>query len=177
MFEPPDARRSRRVWVSRGRAHLELATPAVEGGPSVRRALRRQLERLDGVEWAAVNDAVGRVLVTFDERRVRVDDVVDVIAAIEQARGGTQVFPLNPDHPADLEPLVAALVTVAVDTVGDRRRLRRPDAAGAAADPARDARAGVPRQPAVDQEGAGRAGSAPPARTWRSPAPARCCTR
>jgi cation-transporting ATPase I len=116
MFEPPDARRSRRVWVSRGRAHLELAAPAVEGGPSVRRALRRQLERLDGVEWAAVNDAVGRVLVTFDERRVRVEDVVDVIAAVEQARGGTQVFPLNPDHPADLEPLVAALVTVAVDT-------------------------------------------------------------
>ena len=33
MFEPPDARRSRRVWVSRGRAHLELAAPAVEGGP------------------------------------------------------------------------------------------------------------------------------------------------
>ena len=65
-----------------------------------------------------MNDAVGRVLVTFDERRVRVDDVVEVIAAIEQARGGTQVFPLNPDHPADLEPLVAAMVTLAVDTVG-----------------------------------------------------------
>ena len=118
MFEPPAARRSRRVWVSRGRAHLELATSAVEGGPSVQRALRRQLERLDGVEWAAVNDAVGRVLVTFDERRVRVDDVVEIIAAVEQARGGTQVFPLSQDHPADLEPLVAALVTVAVDTVG-----------------------------------------------------------
>ena len=118
MFEPPSARRSRRVWVSRGRAHLELATPAVEGGPSVQRTLRRQLERLDGVEWAAVNDAVGRVLVTFDERRIRVDDVVEVITAIEQARGGKQVFPLNPDHPADLEPLVAALVTLAVDTVG-----------------------------------------------------------
>jgi cation-transporting ATPase I len=116
MFEPPHARRSRRVWVSRGRAHLELALPAVEGGPSVRQKLRRQLQRLDGVEWAAVNDAVGRVLVTFDERRVRVEDVIDVIAAVEQARGGTQVFPLKQDHPADLEPLVAALVTAAVDT-------------------------------------------------------------
>ena len=116
MFEPPDARQHRRVWVSKGRAHLELAAPAVEGGPSVRRTLRRQLQRLDGVEWAAVNDAVGRVLVTFDERRVSVDDVVAVVGAIEQARGGKQVFPLNPDHPADLEPLVAALVTVAVDT-------------------------------------------------------------
>ena len=35
--------------------------------------------------------------------------------AIEQARGGTQVFPLNPDHPADLEPLVAALEQGKVD--------------------------------------------------------------
>ncbi len=118
IFEPPAARSRRRVWVSRGHAHLELATSAVEGGPAVRRALRRQLERLDGVEWAAVNDAVGRVLVTFDERRVRVDDVVAVVAAVEQARGGKQVFPLTQDHPADLEPLVAALVTVAVDVVG-----------------------------------------------------------
>ncbi len=118
IFEPPAARSRRRVWVSRGHAHLELATAAVEGGPAVRRALRRQLERLDGVEWAAVNEAVGRVLVTFDERRVRVDDVVAVVAAVEQARGGKQVFPLSQDHPADLEPLVAALVTVAVDVVG-----------------------------------------------------------
>ena len=110
------SREHRRVWVSKGRAHLELAAPAVEGDPSVRRTLRRHLQRLDGVEWAAVNGVVGRVLVTFDEGRVSVDDVVAVVAAIEQARGGTQVFPLNPDHPADLEPLVAALVTVAVDT-------------------------------------------------------------
>jgi cation-transporting ATPase I len=116
MFDPPTSREHRRVWVSKGRAHLELATPAVEGDPSVRRTLRRHLQRLDGVEWAAVNGVVGRVLVTFDEGRVSVDDVVAVVAAIEQARGGTQVFPLNPDHPADLEPLVAALVTVAVDT-------------------------------------------------------------
>ena len=77
MFEPPAARRTPPRVGARGHAHLELAAPAVEGGPSVRRALRRQLERLDGVEWAAVNDAVGRVLVTFDERRVRVDDVVE----------------------------------------------------------------------------------------------------
>jgi cation-transporting ATPase I len=36
MFEPPDARRSRRVWVSRGHAHLELATPAVRRPPRAR---------------------------------------------------------------------------------------------------------------------------------------------
>ena len=29
MFNPPTSREHRRVWVSKGRAHLELATPAV----------------------------------------------------------------------------------------------------------------------------------------------------
>ncbi|MHA6794355.1 HAD-IC family P-type ATPase [Pseudonocardia bannensis] len=116
MFEPPRARQRRRVWTTRGRTLVELTAPAVEGGPEVRRALRRHLERLEGVEWAVVNDVVGRVLVAFDDRRITVEDVVDVVTAIEQARGGRQVFPQREEHPADLEPLLAALITAAVDT-------------------------------------------------------------
>jgi cation-transporting P-type ATPase I len=116
LFEPPEERHHRRVWVDGGHAHVELAEPAVEGGEEVRRTLRRQLERLEGVEWATVNDVVGRVLVAFDQRRIRVEDVLGVVTAIEQARGGRQVFPGHDEHPADLEPLMAALVTAAVDT-------------------------------------------------------------
>jgi cation-transporting ATPase I len=116
MFEPPQERHHRRVWTDGGHAHVELAEPAVEGGPEIRRRLRRQLERLDGVEWADVNDVVGRVLVAFDRRRIRVEDVLGVVTAIEQARGGRQVFPRHDEHPADVEPLLAALVTAAVDT-------------------------------------------------------------
>jgi cation-transporting ATPase I len=116
MFEPPQARHSRRVWASGGRTHVELAAPAVEQGPELGRAVRRQLERLDGVEWAAVNDVVGRVLVGFDQKRVRVEDVVGVVTAVEQARGGKQVFPQREEHPGDLEPLVAAIITAAIDT-------------------------------------------------------------
>jgi cation-transporting ATPase I len=116
MFEPPQARHSRRVWAAGGRTHVELAAPTLEGGPEVERALRRHLERLEGVEWAAVNDVVGRVLVAFDDKRITVEDLVGVVSAIERARGGRQVFPHHDEHPADLEPLLAAIVTAAVDT-------------------------------------------------------------
>ena len=114
MVEPPMARHTRRVWSARGRTHVELAAPAVEGA-EVRRTLRRQLERLDGVEWATVNHVVGRVLVSFDERRIHAEDVVGVVTAIEQARGGKQVFPQRADHPADLEPFLAATAAAAID--------------------------------------------------------------
>ena len=56
----------------------------------------------------------------------RVEDVVGVVTAIEQARGGTQVFPQRQDHPADLEPLLAAVAR-------RRRRHRRGRASPPAA--------------------------------------------
>jgi cation-transporting ATPase I len=115
MLEPPLARHTRRVWAERGHVHVEVAAPSAEEQPEVRRALRRHLERLDGVEWATVNDVVGRVLVGIDARRVSVEEVVGVVTAIEQARGARQVFPQRQDHPSDLEPLLAAVVTAAVD--------------------------------------------------------------
>jgi cation-transporting P-type ATPase I len=116
LFEPEEDRHHRRVWVDGGHAHVELAEPAAAGGPEVRRTLRQQLERLEGVEWATVNEVAGRVLVAFDRRRVRVEDVVGVVTSIERARGGRQVFPRHDEHPADLEPLLAAIVTAAIDT-------------------------------------------------------------
>jgi cation-transporting ATPase I len=115
MVEPPPARHTRRVWGDRGRLQVELCVPAAEDTPEVRRSLRRHLERLEGVEWAAVNDVVGRVLVAFDERRVTAADLVGTVTAIERARGGTALSPEYPDHPADLEPLLAAAAAAAVD--------------------------------------------------------------
>lgn len=116
MMEPPLARHTRRVWADGGHVQVEVAAPAAEEQPEVRRALRRHLERLDGVEWATVNDVVGRVLVAIDDRRVSVEDVVGVVTSIEQARGGRKVFPQRVDHPADLEPFLAAVIDAAVDT-------------------------------------------------------------
>ena len=116
MMEPPLARHTRRVWADHGHVQVEVAAPPAEEQPEVRRAIRRHLERLDGVEWATVNDVVGRVLVAVDGRRVTVEDVVGVVTSVEQARGGRNVFPQRADHPADLEPFLAAVLTAAVDT-------------------------------------------------------------
>ena len=115
MLEPPMARRTRRVWADSGHVHVELAAPPAEGSAEVRSALRRQLMRLDGVQWATVNEVVGRALIAVDARRVGVEDVVGVVTAVEQARGGTQVFPQRTDHPGDLEPFLAAVADAAVD--------------------------------------------------------------
>ncbi|SEM14275.1 cation-transporting ATPase I [Blastococcus sp. DSM 46786] len=115
LLEPPPARHTRRVWRDGDRLQIEVEDPADDDAPAARAALRRQLERLEGVEWATVNDVVGRVLVAVDARRVGIEDVVGVVTEIEQARGGTGVFPQRPDHPADVEPLIAAVLAAAVD--------------------------------------------------------------
>ncbi|MGY1602171.1 cation-translocating P-type ATPase [Geodermatophilus sp. SYSU D00815] len=115
MVEPPTARHTPRVWADRGHVQVELCAPAAEEAPQVRRSLRQALERLDGVSWATVNEVAGRVLVAVDERRVGVGDVVEVVTAVEQARGATRLYPLREDHPADLEPVLAAWVSAAVD--------------------------------------------------------------
>src|SRR5918998_906130 len=104
MVEPPPTRHTRRVWADRGRAQVELLVPDAQEAPEVRSALRRHLERLEGVEWATVNDVVGRVLVAFDERQVTVEDLVGTVTAIEKARGGQGLFPAPGDHPAHIQP-------------------------------------------------------------------------
>src|SRR3712207_7931431 len=101
MLEPPPARHTRRVWADRGRVQVELLAPDAQEAPEVRSALRRHLERLEGVEWATVNDVVGRVLVAFDERRVSVEDVGGTGAAIEKAPGGEGLFPARAGPPGD----------------------------------------------------------------------------
>src|SRR3954452_11482531 len=49
-------RHPRRVWADRQHVHIEVEAPAAEDRSEVRRALRRHLERLEGVQWATVND-------------------------------------------------------------------------------------------------------------------------
>ncbi|WP_448628443.1 cation-translocating P-type ATPase [Geodermatophilus sp. URMC 64] len=118
MVEPPTTRSSPRVWADRGHVQVELCAPSPEDAPETRRMLRRALERLDGVSWATVNEVAGRVLVAVDQRRISPEDVVDVVTAVEQARGARGIYPLREDHPADVEPVLAALLNAAVDVVG-----------------------------------------------------------
>jgi cation-transporting ATPase I len=115
MVKPPQ-RQSRRVWSGGGRVHVELAASALQGRLAAHRALLKQLEGLDGVDWATVNEIVGRVLVAFDERRITVGDVVAVVNAVERTQGGRQGLPERREHPGDLEPLLAAVITTLIDS-------------------------------------------------------------
>jgi cation-transporting ATPase I len=115
MFEPPDARRRPRVWAAPGMVQVEVPEPGPDAPPDAGRSLRERLERLEGVQWAAVNDVVGRVLVAVDERRVGVDDVVDTVGTLHRAVAGDAGLPEREDHPADLEPVLAALVSASID--------------------------------------------------------------
>jgi cation-transporting P-type ATPase I len=116
MVEPPGERHTPRVWADHGRVQVEL--PAQDGPEAAeeRRVLRKALEGLDGVDWVAINDVVGRVLVAFDEHRLGPGDVLGVISSVERARIARDGLPEREDHPADIEPLLAALASAAVDT-------------------------------------------------------------
>ncbi|WP_106276346.1 HAD-IC family P-type ATPase [Geodermatophilus tzadiensis] len=115
MLEPPQARRTPRVWAGPGVVQVEVPEPAPDAPPDAGRTLRERLESLEGVRWAAVNEVVGRVLVAVDEGRVGVDDVVDTVGALHEAVAGDAGLPEREDHPADLEPVLAALTSATAD--------------------------------------------------------------
>jgi cation-transporting P-type ATPase I len=118
MFEPEGDRHTPRVWADSGLVQVELPECAPGAPSDASRSLRRRLEGLEGVRWATVNDVLGRVLVAVDERRVGVDDVVTTVRALQDADERRDVLPEPADHPADLEPLLAAATTLAVDALG-----------------------------------------------------------
>ncbi len=102
----PD-RRPRRVWSRDGDAHIELHPRWPEGtqpDPAFADACRRlhravvaALHRLDGVDWAQVDEGLGRVLISFDSDRVDVAELVDAVAAVEATQGEGVVGERGPD--------------------------------------------------------------------------------
>src|SRR5512139_1323106 len=84
------------------------------------RALARELARLEGVDWAAVNQVTARVVAAFDDQQVGLDDIVDVIEGVEEGHGlADEPFPSGrPEHPADTEPLRRAQWILAADVAG-----------------------------------------------------------
>ena len=84
------------------------------------RRLERELSALEGVHWAAVNHVAARVVVAFDDGRIDLDDIVDVVEAVESAHGyDEERFPHDrPEHPGDEEPLRRQLWALAADGAG-----------------------------------------------------------
>lgn len=103
--------RRRHVWTGSGRAHVE-ASPADD---TAARRLVDAVRELDGVEWAAWNPAMRRVIVSLERREGVLGDVVRLV---DEAEDRTDAgHHLRPEHPADHEPAVHLLLEIGTDVV------------------------------------------------------------
>jgi cation-transporting P-type ATPase I len=125
--------RTRRVWATEGRAHLEYRCPGPHDVEAFLARLVADLEALDDVHGAIVNPFVDRVVVSYDELWVTPEELVEVVEAVEADFGLTdQEFPRDrPDHPGDREPVQQELLQLASTVAGlgttvvGRLRIRR----------------------------------------------------
>jgi cation-transporting ATPase I len=114
---PPAGRMHRRTWSKDRRAHIEVRGAEGEYPPRFARGVVEMLESLEGVSWARLNGALGRVVVEFDPATVSVRELVDEVAAAEDEHGlSHERFPATrPDHPGDAEPVFRNLAVAAAD--------------------------------------------------------------
>jgi cation-transporting ATPase I len=109
------------VWTGHGRAHIEVRGLGRGGGTRKRLAdaVTKSLRGLDGVRWAELNAVTGQVLLSFDNRRVGLDRLLDTVRATEEAHGVQDAdFPwAQPVTPGDDAPVAAAATELLVDCV------------------------------------------------------------
>lgn len=80
-------RRHRRHWSRDGLAYIELRRSLERD--AFHEHLTSTLGAVHGVQWAAVNDTLARVVIAYDEDDVGADDLVDVVGYAEDAFGLT----------------------------------------------------------------------------------------
>jgi cation-transporting P-type ATPase I len=125
--------RTRRVWATEGRAHLEYRRPPARLAAAFGARLVAALEDVDDVYSAVLNPFVDRVVVSYDDLWVLPEELVVVVEAVEEEFDLlAQGFPPDrPDHPGDVEPIQRELVQLAstltgmTTTVVGRLRIRR----------------------------------------------------
>jgi cation-transporting P-type ATPase I len=125
--------RTRRVWATEGRAHLEYRCPDPDQLVDFLARLVHDLEAVDEVYSAVVNPFVDRVVVSYHDLWVTPEDLVEVIEIVEADFGlHDREFPRDrPDHPGDREPVQQELLQLASTLVGigttvvGRLRIRR----------------------------------------------------
>ncbi|MBV8302599.1 MAG: hypothetical protein JOZ04_00200, partial [Acidimicrobiia bacterium] len=112
-------RHTRRVSRGPGRVHVEVRSLHEPSAGDLAQDLKAALEALGHVDWVQVNQAIGRVLVAFDDEAIDAGDIVDIVEAVEDAHGAADdLFPHDrPDFPGDAEPLLRDTVALAADVV------------------------------------------------------------
>ena len=99
------ARLHRRVWVGEQRAYVEVRTAEVQGFAV---ALREALEGSPEVEWARLNAALGRMVVSFVGQPIAAARLLEIVAAVEAELGrrGVVGWEGRRPFPGDPEPLL-----------------------------------------------------------------------
>ncbi|HEY7136515.1 MAG TPA: HAD-IC family P-type ATPase [Acidimicrobiia bacterium] len=123
MGRADDARRrppGRRVWARSGRAHIEVRGVHRPDVNELVEAVEQRLRALDGVQWAVVVGAIGRVVVAFDEDAVSVPEMVDTIEDVETLYelAREDVLTDGWDHPGDGQTLRWGVVELGADAAG-----------------------------------------------------------
>ena len=103
-----------------GTAHIEIHAVRRPGAEPLAHDVEHMLQSLKGVQWADVDAVFGRVIVAFDGGSLELDNLVDVVEAVEEAHGvrDERFGHDRPDHPADHVLSQRALAEVIADTAG-----------------------------------------------------------
>lgn len=111
--------RERRSWATDGRAHLEYRPVEPDETALFEERVQEVFGRDPLVTWVAVNPYTQRVVVAHDPV-VPCDDLLQMLEQAERETGiADRPFPLDrPDHPADVEPLIAEAIQLVSDAVG-----------------------------------------------------------
>lgn len=117
LLNPALRRDGRRIAAVEDRVLVEVRGLRSERSERVAEAVHRKVGSLPGVRWTRVNAVTGDVVAA-----VRDDDVVpgllDAIAAAEEDAGvADTVWDPTAEHPADLEPVVSAAISLAGDLI------------------------------------------------------------
>jgi cation-transporting P-type ATPase I len=108
--------------------HIEVRGLHRDDRAEIARAVERGLGALRGVDWAGVNEVLGRAVVAFDAEEIAPSDLVLAVEAVEAGLGvDEEGFPGDrPEHPGDVEPLRQQMWAMGADVVAGMAALIRP---------------------------------------------------
>ncbi len=109
----------RRAWTGRKRVHIEVRLPKTDID-GFARAIRDELEALAGVEWARLNVATRRVVVSFIAEPPSDEVLIAAVERIERRFGldGEATWRGRRPFPGDQEPVLRFAVEIGADALG-----------------------------------------------------------
>ena len=113
-------RRQRRWWRSDERVHIEVRGVHDPDRADFADRVAEATERIESVHWARAVPAVGRIVVACDGGDEVVDEVIELLEALEQEEGlvDERFAEAHPEHPADREMVFRQQIGLVADVAG-----------------------------------------------------------